>query len=318
VPSYIADDIIKVDQVPIYIDQTNFTYPLYTIDTYDRASDLLIDPNGKIAISVNGKSVPELKILSIDTEKGYMQLNKSLLSTDQLELDYYLNPTGHIVVSNLELNPKNASTLMFHISGYLTDGLGLAMRPYNPSDLRTELIYIYNPHDNESTRNCQSIPPIGSGSITVPWSGELFATLCELNLNRLSKDVVKITDARRITSIEDTKLSEKLKLVQISGLNQHESEWYTDKGFYDGEPLAFGNTLIIHIPSGIFYSARDQWIASIENSVEDSFEAIEKGTREFNFYLDQVIKRYISAGTNYVLIPVDSSGEFMDIVRLDY
>ena len=39
---------------------------------------------------------------------------------------------------------------------------------------------------------------------------------------------------------------------------------------------------------------------------------------EFNFYLDQVIKRYVSGGTSYVIIPIDASGDFMDTVRLDY
>jgi hypothetical protein len=317
-PSFISDNILKVDYYPIYLDSSSYVFPNYVINTYDRSSTATTTNFGDIAISVNGKYVPELKITSIDRNKGFIQLNKILNNIDEIELDFFVNNSDFIIVRNLELNPKLTSSALFNISGYKDDGLGIALRPYNSLDPNTELLYIYDLNTDEDTRICYSIPQVGDSTTSVYWSGEAFFTMCELNLNRLTPDNIKITDARRVAGVDYSALNKYSLRFNPSGLNLHEFDWYTDRGFYDGEPLAFGGTFVIHIPSGVFYSARNQWISSIESTGVDAQEATENGTKEFNFYLDQVIKRYISAGTNYVLIPVDSSGNFMDIVRLDY
>jgi hypothetical protein len=316
-PSYISDDIIRVDQAPIYIDQSYFTYPQYKIRTYDRTSFIITEPGGQIGISVNGNNIPGLAIKSIDLEKGYIHLNQSLDPTSEIEFDYYVNNSGYIAVNNLELNPKATGVLQYHISGYL-NGMGLAMRPYDSGNLDTELLYIYDSTIAEANRSGYSIPPVGDTPTGIAWSSEDFFTVCNVNLNRLTKDIVKITDARQINGIERTDINSTLDATTISGLSRHECDWYTDTGYYGGEPLSFGGAMVIHVPSGAFYGARDQWIAAMEDVVDDTIEAYEKGTKEFNFYLDQVIKRYVSGGTSYILIPVDSSGSFMDIERLEY
>lgn len=322
-PASISDDIIKVDQTPIFVEDSKYIYASgYLIETYDSVSTTLTDPSGKIGIEVNGMGVPELKIVSIDRPRGYIQLNKTLNPTDIIVLNFYADQTRHVVVNNLELNPKiTSSTSDFHISGYL-DGLGVALLALSPTsatiDINDPLLFLYDVTEPIETRICHSIPPIGSGSTTCAWISGNFATVCELSLNRLSKDIVKITDARRVGGgAKDKDLLNKA-VVNLSGFDQHEVEWYSDTGYYGGLPFSIGNSIIINIPSGTIGAVRNRWIEALEDQLDDSLEATDRGTREFNFYLDQVIKRYISAGTNYVLIPVDSSGNLMDIMTLDY
>lgn len=316
-PAFISDDIIKVGQGPLFVNLSNFTFPTYDLQTYDRTSYLLVEPSGQIGVSINGGHPSGLAIKSIDTEKGYIQFNRVLDPTSEIEMDYFVDNSGHLVVNNLELNPKATSAVHYHISGYL-DGLGLALRPYDSGNFDTELLYIYDPTEDESTRVCQPITPIGGIPTGVAWATEDFFTLCEVNLNRLTKDIVKITDARQITKVHRGALQEAADTTSVGGIDDHETEWYTDKGYYGGEPLAFGGTVVIHIPSGTFFGARDRWIESMEEVVSDEAEAIDRGIKEFNFYTDQVIKRYISGGTNYVIIPIDSSGNFMDIVDMEF
>jgi hypothetical protein len=134
----------------------------------------------------------------------------------------------------------------------------------------------------------------------------------------MSTDMVKVTDARRVGGgIVDEKLLDKW-FVENSGLSIRDKDSYVGKAFYGGDPTSFASAVVIHVPSGVIYSARDRWIASLSGVVNDPIEAKDRGTREFNFYLDQVIKRYISAGTDYMLIPIDSSGNFMNIMNLTY
>lgn len=315
-PLFISDDVIGVRQTPMELDLSEFVYPTYTIGMYDRADLDLVTTDGKIAISVNGASVPGLKILSIDKEKGFIQVNKILNTTDEVELDYYLDQSGHIIVRNFELNPKVDSSSELHMTGFMS-GACLALRPYSSSDPSTEFVYVYDPNIDESIRNCYKIPVVGQPTEAIPWDNDFF-TICELNINRLTKDVVKITDARKITDVETLELNKALQTTQVSGLNPHEIDWYSNTGYYAGEPLSFGGAVVINIPSGAFFGARNQWISYYESEGLDGREAVERGTKEFNFYLDQVIKRYVSAGTDYLIIPVDSSGNFMDIVRLMY
>ena len=215
------------------------------------------------------------------------------------------------------MNPKiSGSTALFNISGYM-EGLGIAIPPYSGAVPNSQLLYLYDPTVDPSTRVCYSIPPVG-GPLPVAsgWMGGNFISLCELSLNRLSKDMVKITDARRIGGGVDRKMLE-TAAIQVSGLNMHELDWYSNVGFYGGEPLAIGSSVVIHIPSGVLFGMRDKWIASMSGIAPDDITAIDSRTRAFNTYLDQVIKRYVSAGTNYVIIPINEDGSLGNILNMD-
>lgn len=316
-PTLISDDIIKVDQFPIYINPSGYVFPLYTIETYEPGLTGMVDTFGKIGVAVNGLSVPGLKILSIDRPRGYIQLNRSLNPTDNITLSFYVDKEQYVLIDNLELNPKsNNPNTLYHISDY-PNGLGIAIAPYVTTSGNSHYLYLYDASEPEDTRSCYLIPPVCGTGIVTAWN-EDFVTLAELNINRLSKDMVKITDARRIGGgISDWAALNKAT-ANLCGFDKHEVEWYSNVGYYGGQPLGVGGSVIITIPSGVLFDARERWIASLSGIVEDNYEAISRGTREFNFYLDQVIKRYISAGTNYIIIPIDSSGNFMDILSLDF
>lgn len=317
-PTFISEGVIKVDQAPIYIDTDSYVYPSYEVPLYDKKDTSLVTDLGKVSIEVNGVARNDLRISSVDREKGFFMINTLLNPSDEIELNFYVSPTGYMTVENLELNPKiRDGSAHFHISGY-TDGLGIAMRPYNSSDDNTWFPYIYDTSVAESSRTCEMIPEVGLTGWSLPWSGDSFLKVCDVDLNRLSSEMVKVTDARRPGGgIKDYSELEQWG-APLSGVNGHEFEWYSSVGYYGGAPLSFGSTIIIHVPSGTLFSTRDQWIHELSGQLSDPREARDKGIREFNYYMDRVIRRYISAGSDYILIPVNSNGEFMDIVTLDY
>jgi len=181
-------------------------------------------------------------------------------------------------------------------------------------------LYIYDPSVDEVNRFGYSIPHRASAvpSVASGWVAGNFISLCELNINRLSKDVVKITDARRVGGGIVNRDDLKAFAGQNKNLDMNELDWYSSVGFYGGDPLAIGSTIVIHIPSGVLFGMKDNWIASMSGVTADPTEAYDKGTKAFNAYLDQVIKRYISAGTNYALIPVNSDGSFGQILDLSF
>lgn len=317
-PSFVSEAVIKVDQYPVYIDSTSYTYPSYKIDLYDKSTTSLTSNAGKVAIEVNGVSRSDLKITSIDREKGFFMVNTALNPSDEIELSFYVNPTGYLVIDNLELNPKirgNVSEL--YITGFY-DGLGIALMPYNSGDSSTWYPYAYDISTDESSRTMYGIVPVGSASRTANWVGSGFWTVCEIDVNRLSSEMVKVTDARVVGGgIQDFKALDEWGALE-SSVTSHEFEWYSEIGYYGGVPLSSASIIVIHIPSGVFFDARDKWIDSMSGILDDPREARDAGIREFNYYTDQVIRRYISAGTEYILIPVDSDGNLMDVVTLDY
>jgi hypothetical protein len=317
-PELIGSNVLKVKAAPIYIDTSsgNFYYPDYKIPTYDKINPYLVDPEGKIAIDVNGTTRQDIKILSIDREKGYLLLDKDLHPTDEIEVSYYIENNASLIVENLELNPKvNDGTTLHHISDYM-DGLAIALLAYDGS-AATTYPYVYDPNEAESTRVCHSLPPIGEIGVDVPWaSGEWF-TVCKLDINRLTKDIVRLTDARRVGGGVDTSLiKDWFKENYGKSPKIHESEWYTTNGYYDGEPLAHNGAVIIHIPETNISGMRQQWIDHFAKEMDEYNDAIVAGTKEFNYYLDQVIKRYISAGSDYILLPT-VSGDVTDILYLE-
>jgi len=314
-PIRISESIIQVAQYPIFIDETLYKFPTYQIDLYDKTNLSLTSEPGKVAIEVNGVSRTNIKILSIDRKKGYLQLSETLDPTDEIELDFYVDPDYHIVLENLELNPKISTTQALYKISDFPSGLGVAVREYS-SDPNTQYVYLYNPSLPESSRSYYMVPEIGASGAIVT-SGSFFS-ICELDLNRMSTDMVKVTDARRVGGgVADEKLLDQW-FAENSSISIRDKDSYVGKAFYGGDPTSFGSSVIIHVPSGVIYSARDRWIASLSGVVADPIEAKDRGTREFNFYLDQVIKRYISAGTDYMLIPIDASGNFMNIMNLNY
>lgn len=322
-PTLVRPDVLKLKESPIYIDPTTYTYPLYNIETYDKSQNSLIDQRGKIAIDINGLTRSDIKIKSIDTQKGYLQLNTNLDPTDEIELTFYMSPSGNFLIDNLELNPKitvdNYSGVSdFHISDY-PDGFGIAVRPYT-NDSNGWYPYIYDLSEPESSRTLYNIYKKDSpvDSVSVSWIDDSFITICEVDLNKLSTDIVNMTDSRKSGGglVLNKELRDWFRLNYSGNIKIHESDWYTDHGYYGGTPLSNSSTIIIHVPQEKINTMRQEWIDYYTQEINNVDEARRKGEDEFKHNLDQAIRRHLSSGSDYILIPTTSgtfTGKILDL-----
>lgn len=321
IPTLVRPNLLRLRESPIHIDPAAYTYPLYIIDRYDKTQETLIDARGKIAIDVNGITRNDIKITSIDTQKGFIQLDTDLNPTDEIELTYFMSTSGNFLVENLELNPKivgDDNQADFHISGY-PDGFGIAVLPYS-NDASGWYPYIY---DLNTSPNASRIMyniyrrDTPSDSISMPWTSGNFVTICEATLNRLSSEILTLTDARRVGGgpVVNRELRDWYR-SNYSGIQEHEKDWYTDYGYYGGPALSNSSMVIVHVPDPLISGMRDQWISYYEQSISNPEEARDRGESEFKHYLDQAIRRHLSAGTDYILIPTISgviTNKFLDL-----
>lgn len=300
-PFQINSNILQVKEVPIYIDETLYSYPLYKIDTYHKNTEELIDQSGKFAIDVNGQTRDDIKIKSIDRQKGFIELDTELNSTDEIDLYFYINNSGFLLLENLELNPKvQDSGAAFSITDY-PHGFGIAISPWEET-IVSRYPYIYS---LSSPTEGYQIPDIGESGVYMELDSSFF-TICHVDLNKLTTDIVKITDARKVGGgLVQNKNLDNWFTKNYSGIYEHEKTWYTDIGNYDGKPLAHNSVIIIHIPENLINTMRNKWINSYKEQLE--YDAAEvAGDKEFKFYLDQTIRKYISAGTDYIIVPTIS------------
>jgi len=317
-PTIVSNDILKINETPIYIDEAYYVYPNYLIKTYDKVNESLNESPGKIAIDVNGKTQNNIKIKSIDRQKGYIQFEDTFSPTDEIEVSCWINTNKYIYLENLELNPKipvPEGAYCYHISGFF-NGFGLCIRPFKSDKHTTHYPYIYDLTQSESNRVCYKLKESNdSTEYSIPWSGDYF-TICEVGLNKLTPEILKITDARKICNgvTDNDWFSNNIG----NGMNVNENEWYTNIGYYGGEPLSQASTVFIHIPKSKLDSMRTEWINSVNDFNQNTTEASDRGEREFNFYLDQTIRRHLTVGTDYILIPTESNDTFSGILNLEY
>ncbi len=164
-------------------------------------------------------------------------------------------------------------------------------------------------------------------------SGE-FIPITVISLNKLGLDVIDIKDARRINGgLADTYIPE---------LNNNQDNSYADIGYFDGSLLPHEGLKIIHLPASIYTNLITRWKTSglfnkemytdvTQYEVENFTTAAESGyydlllegkasntedqvqsayskmleewaEHEASYYLDKVIKKYIPAGTSYLLL----------------
>lgn len=309
-PEQIYGDIIKVRETPIFLDETTYVYPEYKVNTYDETTESLLEASGKLSININGTTRTDIHIKSIDRANGYIQFNTELSPTDDIELLYYTDGAEHFRLDNLELNPKISIGSSFYMNDY-PDGFGLMLRPYT-DNVETHYPYIYDLGEPETERTCYLLYPKNPeddvDGITTNWSGEFF-TFATIGLNKLTKDSITITDARVIGGgIRDD--VNPYTFYDNRNINHHEFEWYIDKAFWDGTPIPHGSLIIIHIPRYIINELLLKWENSA--SYEGPTEYRQKwARREVNFYIDRIIKKYISAGTSYILM--DENFRFINL-----
>lgn len=300
-PTLINSNILKIKETPLYIDESVYVYPLYKVNPYDRNIATTDDSSGTFSIDINGIERNDIKIKSIDRQKGFIELDTDLSITDDIDIFCYINSSGFIIIENLELNPKiNDDSVSYNISDY-NNGFGIALKSYDSTE-DSKYPYIYSLSEPDTG---EQIPDVGETGSPVTIDDSFFR-MCEVNINKLTTDIVKVTDARKVGGgvIQDKNLDTWF-VNNYKGIQEHEKLWYTDIGNYDGLPLAHNSTILIHIPEDYINILRQKWIDYYKNSLDyDRAEII--GNKEFKAYLDQVIKRYISAGTDYIIIPTIS------------
>lgn len=302
-PTNIYKNIIQVKETPIYINTTNYSFPSYKIEQYDMLTSDLLDTSGKFAISINGVPRNDIKIKSIDRKKGFLELNKEINLLDEVELSFYLENSDSFIIENLELNPKmSTSGFAFHINNY-PKGLGIAIKAYSGE---INYPFIYDLSVTEDNRIMSGIVDVGESPVYNGLWDNNYIPICQLNLNELTPDIIKRTDARRIGGgLQENKSLSSWFLNNYSGVYSNERNWYTDIGNYDGLPLSNSSVMIIHIPQTYLDTLKQKWFNYYKEITDyDSAEIISE--REYKHYLDQTIKRYISAGSNYLIVPTIS------------
>lgn len=303
-PSSINKNIIQLKETPIYINEADYSYPSYRINLYEKNNSGILDTSGKFSIDVNGVTRSDIKVKSIDRQKGFIELNTNLSVTDEIEVSFYLSNSGFIILENLELNPKISQDggFAFHIKNY-PNGLGIALAPWTDG---TEYPFIYDLASDISTRVASGIFDVGDPTIYSEVWDKKFFTICEIDLNKLTPDMVKITDARRIGGgVKIDKMLDEWFSLNLSGIYSYEKNWYADNGNYDGAPLSGSSLIIIHVPDDLITSSKQQWIDYFKTyTTIDSAEVLAE--KEFKHYLDQSIRRYVSAGTDFIIMPTVS------------
>ena len=313
IPERIIGNILKIKEAPIYINELVYKHPEYIIEVYDDGDVITEENAGKIGFTVNGFKRTDIKINSIDRQKGYIHTDTNFNETDEIEIYCYMQTDKSLILDQLELNPSLTSTVRFNISqnGFLKTGIGLAIRPYI-GNIFSEGIYLYDPTTPESTRQVYFIPPFGENDVTLNWSDYKFISIGEISINKPTKDMLLITDARiEGGGIKDDDVLVEWCKTHLDGNNINEHEWYSHKAAYGGSPLAHSSVIIIHIPESYIDSAMNRWIDYYikdinKNNNENQIsyeEAKQHGVDEFKSYLDQMIRRFISAGSEYILIP---------------
>ena len=309
-PFQIKSNILQVKESPIYIDNSTYTYPLYKIDMYDKTNLLTQDASGKFAIDVNGITRKDIQIKSIDRKKGFIELDTDLNPTDEIDL-FFCVDNGYVLLNNVELNPKLIDTTAgYKISDY-KNGFGIAIHYWEGSDV-SKFPYIY---DISTPTIGKQIPMVGSGVMVN--IDEHFFRICEIDLNKLTVDMVKVTDARRLGGgITFNSELDNWFDNYYGGVYKHEKSWYSDVGNFDGQPLAHNSMILIHIPQDLIDIMRNKWINHYKEYFDDYSRAESIGDKEFKFNLDQTIRKYISAGTEYLIIPTINgqiTGKFLNL-----
>jgi len=310
-PINIYDNIVQIKETPIYIDETKYVFPYYQVDTYDNTTTDLYDTPGKFSITINGVNRTDIKIKSIDRNKGFIEFDKSFNSLDDVEFSFYLKSGDFIILESFELNPKISSSARYNINKY-PNGFGIALK--NTSG---ELNYpfIYDLSSDPLSRIVSGIVEVGSSLVISDLWNDSYYTVCYGTLNNLSPDIIKKTDARRVGGgLVDNKSLDNW-FSTLSGVYLNEKKWYTDVGNYDGLPLSNSSLIILNIPIEYINSLKEKWFNYFKSFNDyDTAETISE--REFKHYLDQSIRKYISAGSDYILMPTISgqiTGSILDL-----
>jgi len=346
-------NVLQIEQSPIHI--SGYVYPDYKIDLFPNVTDANVLPVGSLGFNLDNSLLQDVTISSIDRYKGYILLNKKLDASEDLSIFAYIDFKYSLFIRNLELNPRVSD--IYGISSDSTNSfseIGIAMRKIDRNIIVSDRPEYYHPYffdfDNptifyegqvisttEETNSISGYLNWNPYTADVNISGE-FIPVAVVTLNKLSLDVLNITDARRING--------GLKDEFTHTLNNNQMNSYTDIGFIDGEILPYEGLKIVHLPSHIYPNLIERWKNSNqfnsdmytditdyeieqlyenagndeqkeyytnllegrssngEDKIGDAFNVMRDkwAEAEASYYIDKVIKRYITAGSQYILL----------------
>lgn len=293
-PQLYNQNVFKTTKFPLYVNTSG--YPTYTLIS-------------GISFHVNEELLDNKYIQSIDVEKGFIQTKINFNTTDTISVDYKVNSRENFVLRNMDLNPKH-----FNQFNAVNDGISIAIVPTGWTGYAPTGIIYYRTLDNLDGDFTK---------ITYGWSGG-FASgtttsgvidpnailLAEIVYKNIPTDIISISDCRRLggglKSNKDTK----------------ESEWYYDRGKWDGEILQSNSAIAIQIPSGVinyfigkFYDngsfTEENYNEEILQGADPSgtFDTLDfknlkyyNAVKEAHKYITETIERYLPASTSYVIM----------------
>jgi len=305
--------IVKVPYAPIL--ESSGTYPTYDFSKVVER------------MTVNGTIVSG-NILSIDTQGGYIKMNRPVDQSDEVIVDYYYDNTQTMVVKNANLNPMYSTSGVIDVAA---SGLGVAIVPSGTDFTNVDTgdpvdaddwsnIALYNLSDVEfnnfsssnvtgwaaSPESFESLEDGGGLASGIIPSGSKF--IGSFTANGVSPDSINLVDIRRTGGYKNSDIQRQ----DVSGWRN-----YADVGFMDGEPMPFAGIVIIQIPrfvkaniEKIFEADRDLEIPSVDLP-RDALEASDlsiTNTREkavqqaANKYIIDTVERYIPIGTKYIIV----------------
>jgi len=349
-PKMLGDNIVKLSEKPIYIAEYN--YPEYNIRIFPNMTQTNALPLGSIGLTIDEQLIKDLSIASIDRYKGYIMFNKNLKATQEVSFFVYIDFKETLFIQNLELNPRiTAKYGLSSKSDVSFKEIGIAIRKAKPGIPNSERKYYYHPyfydtHDptkfylGDVVSNTNDTYVIDDAQLIWDPFNSVYNKLGEflpiglLSLNRLSLDLLKITDARVIGGgIDNNKLQ---------NLTNNQDNSYSDNGYFDGVLLPYEGLKIIHIPKYIYEDLINKWknsglfnetlytditqyeidnfssdeeqqyysnlLQGMASNKEDRYKnpfvkmKQEWAEKEASYYIDRLIKKYISAGTQYILL----------------
>ena len=303
-PSFRGRNLLKVDEKPIYVDETKYVYPNYTVDIYEKYAERAwqpgdpedqtyenVVPTGTIAIDINGISSTNIGVASLDRKKGYILLDKNLNTDDNINLFFYVDQRQEITISNLELNPRISGMYGFGNNKSIKswDNIGIALRKWPDAGIDTINPVYYPDYFNsyffnfdDTTEGFYRSSPVSTATAVTPVSGQLvfdpynpngdhvdsvageFIPICHLSINKLTKDNIKVYDSRTIGGGIHDSRTHLLVNNQMNS--------YVDLGYYDGEPLPHAGFIVIHIPRAIYDGGEPLASGDVDIIAPESYE----------------------------------------------
>lgn len=306
IPQVINKNILKVSVVPMF--NSGSGYPNY-------------DVSATVSGTINGENILS-KITSIDFNNGYVYLKQDIKPTDSIVLTYSYDDTKTILVSNVDLNPRNTKNALVDVAvsplGLVAVPSGTAFTNSVPASVTNWSNIVYYDLSTNVSGNFDSANTIGyaveglsDNNIYGPISGIIPSgskMMGFFTLNTLSENMITKTDIRRTGGYIPSDV-----ISTVSGWRG-----FSDIGYWDGEAFPKAGTILIQIPKIVLSNIKQIFATSTHvvakslynpdlskliEADQTRFESIEQQVdREAKKYIRDTIERYLPVGCLYIIV----------------